>query len=449
MFVMMFVMDKPLLRLPVRCAFSETRFFGCPARVAAGAGMAPGVLCVLGILCVLCVAPGCSTLRMGPGAAMQAAWPMEGGNALRSNAAPDSVQPPLQLRWKFNAQAGFGSVSPLVLGDAALVATRKGEVHAIDLASGKRIGHDTFGVSIEGTPAWADGLLLVPVAWGGRAVHARDLVRGERLWRAGDVPVSSGLALWGEYVLAGDVEGYVRAWRLEDGEEAWAAQLDDRAGIYSTPAVVGDLLVAANDRGRVAALNPRDGSLVWSAEAGAPVQVAVAAAQERVFVATTRGGVRAFDARTGALQWAYDLPKANPAEDAAGAGFRAAAVSQRYLTGLAAGEQDLVFGASDGTVRSLNMEDGSLNWFAEASDAVSGSPVITAETVYVGTMGAMLKGFDRRDGRLVWETELEGRMKSAFALKESLLIVLAEPRHVYAYEPESGNDETDNETDDG
>ncbi len=406
------------------------------ASFAAAAGLAA---------CILCIAPGCSTLRMGPGAVSEAVWPMEGGNAFRSNAVPDSLQPPLQLRWKFNAQAGFGPVSPLVLGDAALVATRKGEVHAIDLESGRRTGHDTFGVSIEGTPAYADGLLLVPVAWGSRAVHARDLTSGERLWRAGDVPVSSGLAIWGDFVLAGDVEGHVRAWRLENGEEAWSVQLDDRAGIYSTPVVIGDLLVAANDRGRIAALNPLNGSLVWSAEAGAPVQVSLAATRERVFVATTRGGVRAFDARGGALEWAYDLPKETETDYVAGGGFPATAVPQRYLTALAVGERDLVFGASDGTIRSLNMEDGSLNWLAEVSDAVSAPPVITAETVYVGTMGAMLKGFDRRDGRLAWETALEGRMKSAFAVKGSSLIVLAEPRHVYVYEPGSGEDEAHDE----
>ena len=381
---------------------------------------------------------------MGPAfAAREAAWPVEGGNAFRSNAAPDSVSPPLRLRWKFNAQAGFGPVSPLVLGDATLVATRKGEVHAIDLESGRRIAHDTFGSSIEGTPAYADGVLAVPVAWGGRAIHARDLTSGNRLWRAGDIPVSSGLALWGDFVLAGDVEGYVRAWRLDNGEEAWSAQLDERAGIYSAPAVIGDLLVAANERGRVAALNPLDGSLAWSAEAGAPVQASLAATEDRVFVATTRGGVRAFDVRNGALQWAYDVSEEERAESAAGSDFSATAAPQRYLTAMAAGERDLVFGSSDGMVRSLNMEDGSLNWAAEAGDAVSAPPVITAETVYAGTLGAALKGFDRRDGRLVWETELEGRMKSAFAIGKSLLIVLAEPRHVYAYEPESGGDETD------
>ncbi len=421
---------------PTRRIFSNNRRGGRLALFAAIAGVAFGVASAL---------PACSTLRIAPGAAMEAVWPMEGGNAFRSNAVADSVQPPLQLRWQFNAQAGFGSVSPLALGDAALVATRKGEVHVINLESGKGSGRDAFGVSIEGTPAYVDGLLLVPVAWGGRAVHAIDLASGERLWRAGDIPVSSGLAIWGDFVLAGDVEGYVRAWRLEDGEEAWSVQLDDLAGIYSTPVVIGDLLVAANDRGRVAALHARDGSLAWSAEAGAPVQVSLAATQDRVFVATTRGGVRAFDARNGVLQWAYDLSKESEAAGVAGGAFAATAVPQTYLTAPATGKRDLAFGASDGTVRSLNMEDGSLNWVAEASDAVSAPPVITAETVYAGTMGAMLKGFDRRDGRLLWETELEGRMKSAFALKESLLIVLAEPRHVYAYEPESGGDEADDE----
>ena len=393
---------------------------------------------------------GCSTLRMDPQHIMDPVWPVEGGDTFRSNAVPDQVDPPLQQRWRFNAQAGFGPVSPLVLGDAILVATRKGEVHAVDLESGKRFGRDEFGDAIEGTPAYADGVLVVPVAWGGRAVRASDLLTGDRLWRTGDIPVSSGLTVWGDFVLAGDVEGYVRAWRLEDGEEAWSVQLDERAGIYSTPVLIGDTLVVASDRGRVAALDPSDGSLFWSADAGAPVQVSLAATEDMVFVATTRGSLRALDTRSGGLRWAYDVTNGEEGEyvaDQGGLAMRRGSFAppQKYLSAPAAGARDLVFGASDGIVRSLDIEDGSLNWEANASAAVSAPPVITAETVYVGTMGALLMGFDRHDGSLIWNTELDGRIKSAFALKESLLIVLAEPRYVYAYEPDPGDDETEGE----
>lgn len=379
---------------------------------------------------------------------MDPVWPVEGRDVLRSNTVPDQVNPPLRQYWRFNAQAGFGLVSPLVLGDAILVATRKGEVHAIDLESGKRVARDAFGDAIEGTPAHADDLLVVPVAWGGRAVRASDLLTGERLWRAGNIPVSSGLVVWGDFVLGGDVEGYVRAWRLQDGEEAWSVQLDERAGIYSTPVLIDDIVIVANDHGRVTALNPSDGSLAWSADAGAPVQVSLAATEDVVFVATTRGGIRALDARSGVLRWAYDLTNGEEGEYIAGTGGLPSrrgsfAPPQKYLTAPAVGERDVVFGASDGIVRSLHIADGSLNWETDASAAISAPPVITAETVYVGTMGALLMGFDRNDGRLIWSTELDGRIKSAFALKESRLIVLAEPRYVYVYEPDPGDDETE------
>lgn len=412
----------------------SSRISGCVALLAAAVG----------------IASGCSTLRMDPQHIMNPVWPVEGGNVLRSNAVPDQVNPPLRLRWRFNAQAGFGFVSPLILGDAILVATRKGEVHAIDMESGKRFGRDEFGDAIEGTPAHTDDLLVVPVAWGGRAVRASDLLTGDRLWRAGDIPVNSGLTVWGDFVLAGDVEGYVRAWRLPDGEEAWSVQLDERAGIYSTPVLIGDTLVVANDRGRVTALDPSDGTFFWSEDAGAPVQVSLAAAEDMVFAATTRGSIRALDVRSGALRWTYDLTNGEEGEYIADQGGFSTqrgsyAPPQTYLSAPAIGKSDVVFGASDGIVRSLDMEDGSLNWETNASAAISAPPVLTAETVYVGTMGALLMGFDRNDGSLVWSTELDGRIKSAFALKESLLIVLAEPRYVYAYEPDSGDDETEGE----
>ena len=202
--------------------------------------------------------------------------------------------------------------------------------------------------------------------------------------------------------------------------------------------------------GRVAALDPSDGSFFWSVDAGAPVQVSLAATQDMVFAATTRGSIRALDARSGVLRWTYDLTNGEEGEYAAdqeGLSARQGSFAppQKYLTAPAVGARDVVFGASDGTVRSLDIKDGSLNWKADASDAVSAPPIITAETVYVGTMGALLKGFDRNDGSLIWNAELDGRIKSAFALKESRLIVLAEPRYVYVYEPDSGEDETEGE----
>lgn len=369
---------------------------------------------------VAVLAAGCASLHLDRGHSVEPVWATEGETPLRGNAVSDPIPPPLVERWDFNAGAGFGSVSPLVVGDVVFVATRKGEVHAIDVESGRRVGQASFGESIEGTPVFTNGTLVVPIAWGGVALHAHDLFRGTRRWRVKGAPVSSGLLVHGRSVIAGDVEGYVRAYALDDGTELWTRRLDERSGIYSTPVLNGDRLVVANDRGLIAALRADDGSLIWTADAGAPVQVALAANDGLVFASTTRGRLLAFDLASGDVRWEYALP-----------------ATDVYFTPPAVGTTDVVFGASDGIVRSLDVEDGAPRWNADVSGAVSAPPVITDDVVYVGTMESKLVALNRDDGDALWEEQLEGRIKSAFAVTDSRLVVMAEPRLVHLFEPSS------------
>src|SRR5690554_2327287 len=101
-------------------------------------------------------------------------WITEGGTNTRSNATVLAVNPPLKQVWSYNALAAFGPGPPLVADGIVFVANRQGELHAIDLQSGKRRGTASFGKAIEGTPVIADGVVYVSVAWKGKAVQAYD-----------------------------------------------------------------------------------------------------------------------------------------------------------------------------------------------------------------------------------------------------------------------------------
>lgn len=328
------------------------------------------------------------------------------------------MMPPLEQRWDFNAGSGFGSVSPLIIGDVILVATRKGEVHAIDINSGNRVGQEEFGDSIEGTPVYESGALIVPLAWGGVALRAHNLLLGKRKWRVRGAPVSAGLVIHRGKVIAGDVEGHIRAYDLENGNEIWSRQVgEERSGILSTPVLVGDRLVVANDEGQAAALDPENGSLLWSADLEAPVQVSLAANDHTVFASTTRGRIRAIDMEAGATIWEYKIP-----------------ASDVYFAAPAIGESEVLFGASDGVFRALDVDQGTELWSTDLSAAIAAPPLVTEKVVYVGTMDGRLIALGRDDGASVWEEELGGRLKSAFAIKDSRLVVLAEPHHVYLFE---------------
>ena len=70
-----------------------------------------------------------------------------------------------------------------------MVGTRQGEVHVIDLATGKRKGNKRFGDAINGTPAVIGQTMAVPLAQGRRAVAAYNLDQASMRWRTRGAPV--------------------------------------------------------------------------------------------------------------------------------------------------------------------------------------------------------------------------------------------------------------------
>ena len=64
--------------------------------------------------------------------------------------ATTSLVPPLELVWEQGVGAGFGIEPPRILDDAILVGTRRGEVIALSLWDGERLGAEQFGEVIEG-----------------------------------------------------------------------------------------------------------------------------------------------------------------------------------------------------------------------------------------------------------------------------------------------------------
>lgn len=344
-------------------------------------------------------------------------WTTEGESPLRANAVTSTLRPPLEERWKFDAGAGFGAVSPLIIDEIVFVATRKGEVHAINLETGRRVGQATFGESIEGTPVYDGKMLFIPVGWGRRALVGYDLLRGSSLWKVKGASINAGLLTYGGVVIAADDEGHVRAYDKTDGNVVWEADLGDDAAVTVAPVLAGGLLMIADDRGRIAALDPEDGSLAWSTSIEAPVLSTSASDGKSLYVSTSRGRLVKLRVADGTEEWTFALDSEEP-----------------YFASPAVSDGQVVFGASDGLVRALDAETGALAWSTSVKAAVTAAPLLTVDVVYVGSMESQLIALERATGEKIWEQELGGRMKSGFASAGNRLVVLAEPKTVYMFE---------------
>lgn len=361
---------------------------------------------------------GCRSLeiqQLGP--VSEEDWTTLGAGPLRGHATEFSIDAPLQEVWSYNATAAFGPGSALLVDDVVIVANQKGEVHAIDFETGKRLGVKSFGDAIEGTPVVDKGILYVPVAWQGSAIQAYQLKTGNVLWKTKHAPVEASLLMYGGSLIAADVDGTVRAFNPLTGVVKWEHSLGERVSVMASPLGFEEAVVVADVQGKITAFQVNDGSVIWTAELDEPIYETPGGNGTTMYVPTTRGSLISLDVETGKEIWRYEVPD-----------------SLVSFTSPAATDQEIVVGGSDGILRVLEPATGKTKWMFSVDEAFTSAPFISRNTIYIGSMGQKLYALDRSSGRLVWEQEMGGRIKSALAGREGRLVVLAEPRTVYMFE---------------
>jgi outer membrane protein assembly factor BamB len=375
---------------------------------------------VISVVVVLVSIVGCNTLQLeNSGRPSENDWFTEGRDSARSHVSPTTIETPLELAWDYDASAAFGPGSPLLKGAYVLVATRKGEVHAIHVEKGKKAGVKGFGESINGSPAITGSVLFVPVAWGRKTgIVAHSLSTGRRLWRYESTPVERGVLATGNSIVFSDATSTVYALSTL-GEVIWTLKLDDRASLNGTPVLVGrDIVAVADDAGTVYGIDLALGTIVWSQNLDEPVYASMSSHAGVLYVPTTRASLYSLDGRTGRVVWR----------------FRGADNRVKFATP-AASESGIVFGGSNGILHSVSVREGTIQWTWQARGAITAAPAIAGDRVFMGTMVGTAHGFDLTSGTEVWSAKVKGRIKSAPAVGRDAVYFLSEPRHVYRFSP--------------
>lgn len=165
-----------------------------------------------------------------------------------------------------------------VVGDSHVyLSSGNGQVYAVEPLSGEVAwrtplfeGSSNWDYAIVGTPALADGRLLVPTMYD--RLHAVDATSGEALWSVvageGSLYTSHSRTTTGAFVAspvvtdrvvwAGGSDGVLRAIDLETGEESWGTDLG--SPILMAPAPAGAMLFVGTFDGTLRAMAPVDPS---------------------------------------------------------------------------------------------------------------------------------------------------------------------------------------------
>ena len=316
---------------------------------------------------------------------------------------------------------------PVVVGERAYIAGHGGDVHAIELATGRDLWRASTELELSGGPSVGEGIVVVGSS-GGELI-ALDAETGVKRWQVatgGEVLTAPTVA--NGIVVVRTVDGRLRGMRVENGSEAWnyeqpVPRLTLRGN--GSPVVDGDIVIAGLDNGKVIALSLTTGELLWTTtvapshgrteiERLVDIDSPVRVMGDDVFVVGYQGRLAMLARETGQLWWGRDLS------------------SHR---GLAADNETLYVTAADSTVLALRRRDGTPVWTQDAMLRRSlTAPVLSGDTLVVGDFEGYLHWLDAATGQMLARGKTGGgRLSNAPVAAGELLLMQTDSGEVQAW----------------
>jgi outer membrane protein assembly factor BamB len=237
-------------------------------------------------------------------------------------------------------------------------AGHKGDVVALDIASGRVLWRSRLKAPLSGGTAVGGGLVLIGTSDG--RLFALDAASGQsRWWVRVNGEVLAPAAIAERLIALRTVDGKLHALSPADGHELWVQQQQvPRLSLRGTahPVIAGDLVLCGFDNGKVLAVNAGDGSVQWEATIAPPhgrtelerlddIDTAIRVSGQDVYTVGFQGKVAMLAIDTGQVWWSHD------------------ASSYRSLT---LDDDTLYMATADGEIAALRARTGAELWRQKA-----------------------------------------------------------------------------------
>jgi outer membrane protein assembly factor BamB len=324
-----------------------------------------------------------------------------------------------------NLRLGLGVA---VSGSRAFVASYKGEIQALEVASGQRLWQRALRVPVSGGPGAGAGLVVVGTTKG--EVIALSDQDGSPRWRVHvNAEVLAAPAVDADIVAVRSVDGRLHGLSAADGSERWVMdQQVPRLSLRGTspPTLAGDLAVCGFDNGRVVAVIRSNGTTAWEAAASqqkgtselqrlADVDAPVVADGDDLFAVGYQGRVLRITRETGEVVWGRDLSS---------------------YRGLAVNADAVFVSTSDGDVVRLDRRSGAEQWRQKGLERRQiSAPTLYGGRIVIGDLDGVVHWLDAATGNFVARESIgkKGRISVAPVVAGAQLLVFGENGELVAF----------------
>jgi len=300
-----------------------------------------------------------SILMLLSGTAVAADWPMFRHDLQHTGVAGESLEPPLEVLWKFGAGGKVGS--PAVSGGTVYIGSGYDYVYALDADTGTEKWKFKTGRDVLSSPAVSGG--TVYIGSNDDYVYALDADTGAEKWKfKTDGDVRSSPAVSGGTVYIGSQDHYVYALYADTGTEKW--KFKTGSAVLSSPAVSGGTVYIGSGDFYVYALDADTGMEKWKFKTGQVVLSSPAVSGGTVYIGSCDDYVYALDADTSG---------------------------------------DTVYIGYDDYVYALDADTGTEKWKFETGGWIYSSPAVSGGTVYIESNDDYVYALDADTGAEKWK----------------------------------------------
>ena len=334
-------------------------------------------------------------------------WWTIGKDLTRNSLIDFTLRPPLKILWKKNLNAAAAD-GMILSGNTLIVPVRNGKIHFVNHETGEIFETIKTKTGLIGTPILYEELLIIPGTNGKNNLFSYSFKEHDFVLKEKFPDIETSPAIYGENILIAAVDGVFYSLN-KYGTKNWDFITGSK--IYSTPAVSEKNVVFSGSDGIVYCLDCETGNLKWKLETEYNIFSSPMIYNNCVYFGNSNGDIYSVFLDSGETIWKNNI----------GSEIMASPVTDG---------RRIIFGSDTGFLNAFSI-DGNFLWKKKLKTLFRIPPVICGKYCYIGDLYGNLYAVQADNGEIVWETNFEGRIKTALVIVDKKLYVSAEDNKLF------------------